>query len=1160
MIENRYLFIKRNDMMKIYKLIVIAIMMLVCRNGMYGQGSPGGYAFAGAISDSLSTPVRMAIDNMDNIYVTDAFQKKIRKFNSAGTYLYSVVNVGAPVSIAVNAANQMYIGDGENGKIYKINSNGTRTELYAGTVFPSSMVFCSDGNLYVSDSKLQRIIVLDLAGNVVRTIGAGTLTCPTGITFDKKNNRILVAEHGGIGNGFNPVVKIRIYGLTGNLITSFGSHGNEDGKFYRIQGLAVGRCGEIYVPEPYQGNVSVFSENTVFATRFGQYGDSTSQLRVPLDIAINSQDKIFITAENNGTIEIFDIDYLLPASNITCGNQSICEGTTAEIPVHFTGTAPWSFTYTVNGANPVTIGSTSDNPYLLTVSAPGNYQVTALSDSLHAGTCFSGNSIISVNNVIPASAMTLGAMSFCTGQPAGIPIEFTGVAPWTFTYTVNGTNPQTVSNVLTSPYLLNVTEAGNYQVTALMGAGCPGSVFTGNTMVTANISPEAILASGNTAICDGESASLSIGFTGTAPWSVTYTRNNATPATITDIVDNPYLLHVSAAGSYQVTQVQDANCEGTASGIHEINVKDLPTANISSGNTFYCPGDSAYIIIDFTGKSPWAFTYTLNGVNPVGVSRVTASPYVLAVSGAGTYQLSAVSDAGCNGTSFTGAAIITENPLPFVSLGPPVALCEGDSIVIEPGTPYVTYLWSDSTEGPSVTAYSAGIYSVTITDNYGCRNSASKTVTPEVMPTSAITSGNADLCSGETTDLSVSLTGTPPWAITYTVNGYNPLTVSNITASSYLLNVYQPGLYEITETTDANCRNPLSSGSAFISVHPLPAYNFSSGNAFICAGQTTNIVIDLTGTPPWNFTFTVNGSNPATLSGINASPYILPVSHGGTYEIIALSDAFCHGPAHNGTITVTEKPLPVVDLGPDITIVEGEPTVLDATSFFAGYLWSDGSTGQTLQVSTAGTYRVTVTDYDGCSNAGFINVITVAVPANRDLQNITITGLQCFSAIQTITVAGSGSEFIVTSSGSATLIAGLNILFLPGTRVDSSGYMHAYITSDNTYCGGMVPPMVATLNMTTPALLSTGNRPLENILKLYPNPSTGLITLEINNPNGQELQIGIFDMAGRHLFSKTVSSKHLTEQVDLGRFPGGFYMVKLSSGSLTKITKLVLID
>jgi hypothetical protein len=713
---------------------------------------------------------------------------------------------------------------------------------------------------------------------------------------------------------------------------------------------------------------------------------------------------------------------------------------------------------------------------------------------------------------------------------------------------------------LASPYLLNVTEAGSYQVTALWGAGCSGSVFTGNTLVTANIPPTAILPTGNTSICEGEPASLAIDFTGTAPWSITYTINNSAQAVIPDIVDNPYLFPVSAAGSYQVTHVQDATCEGTASGIHEITVKDLPTANISSGNTFYCPGDSAYIIIDFTGKTPWSFTYTKNGVNPVAVNSVLASPYVLAVSGAGTYQLSAVSDAWCNGTSFTGAAIITENLLPFVSLGPPVALCEGDSIVIEPGTPYVSYLWSDSTTGPAMTAYSAGIYSVTITDNYGCRNSASKTVTPVAMPTSAITSGNANLCSGETTDLAIVFTGTPPWTITYTVNGYNPLTVSNITASPYLLNVYQPGLYQISETLDANCRNSISAGSAFISVHPLPAYNFSSGNAFICAGQTTNIVIDLIGTPPWNVTFTVNGSNPATLSGINASPYILPVSHGGTYEIIALSDAFCHGPAHNGTITITEKPLPVVDLGPDITIVEGEPTLLDATSFFAGYLWSDGSTGQTLQVSTAGTYRVTVTDYDGCSNAGFINVTSVSVPANRDLQNITVAGLQCFSALQTITVAGTGSEFVVTNSGSATLIAGQNIIFLPGARVDSGGYLHGYITPDNTFCGGMVPPMVATLHITTPALLSTGIRPLENILKLYPNPSTGLITLEINNPNGQELHIVILDMAGRHLFSKTVSNMHLTEQVDLGRFPGGFYMVKLSSGNLTKITKLVLID
>ena len=1169
------------------KLIVVLSILLICFNSMSGQSSPGSFVFSATIHDSLSAPVRIAFDNTDNIYVTDPFRKKINKYDAAGNFTGSILTIGSPISIAINGSDQIFFGDGETGKIYMLHTNGTATELYAGASFPSSMVFGSDGLLYITDSKLHRVIVLDSSGKLIRTIGAGTLTYPTGIAFDKKNGRILVAEHGGIGSGFNPVVNVRIFGLAGNLITSFGSHGNGDGKFYRIQGIAVGRCGEIYVPEPYQGNVSVFSENAIFQTRFGQYGDSTSQLRVPLDIAVNSRDRIFITAENNGTIEVFDIDYILPTANITCGNKSICTGATTDIPVHFTGTPPWTFTYTVNGTNPVTVSNTIDNPYILTVSAPGNYSVTALSDSSHAGTCFSGNAVITVNSVIPASTITAGNLLCCPGQTADIPILFTGLAPWTFTYTHNGANPKTISNVGQSPYLLNVSESGNYEIIALSGAGCAGSSFTGNATVTTNLAPTAIFESGNTVICDGDSTDLVIGLTGNPPWSLTYTVSSTNPVTINDITVNPCRIPVSHAGIYRIVQVQDAFCvNAVSSGEVEITVKALPTATITSGNASMCHGDATNIVVDLTGVSPWTFTYTMDGLYPETVSGVAVSPYVFPVSHAGACQLTALSDAGCTGTSFSGAAIISENPLPVVSLGPPAELCEGDSLVIAPDSPFVFYIWSDSTTGPNLPVYTAGTYSVTVTDYNGCTGSASKTITSRPLPTSSITSGNATICAGETTDLTIGFTGTPPWAFTYTVNGTNPQTVANITTSPCLLNVYQPGTYRIIETADAHCRNSASAGSAVITVNPLPTYNFSSGNAAFCAGQSTNLVIDFTGTAPWTFTYTVNGTNPVTISGIIANPFVMPVSLGGAYEIIALSDAFCYGPGHDGTATITENPLPAVNLGPDVTINAGETLTLDAGPSLAGYLWSDGSTSETLEATAAGTYGVTVTDYNGCMNSGAMNV-AVVVPTNRDLLDINITGPTCFSATQTITVAGGGATFVVQQGGTATLIAGMSIRYLPGARVDSGGYMHGYITPDNIYCGGISPPSEATPfricqttgnHLVSPAApdggcsdsitsgpisvaaATAGGSDLENVLKVFPNPSTGLVTIEISNRGKMDLRLEMHDMAGRTIYSRAINAAHYIEKVDLGNFPGGLYMVRLSSGNIFKITKLVLID
>jgi hypothetical protein len=81
------------------------------------------------------------------------------------------------------------------------------------------------------------------------------------------------------------------------------------------------------------------------------------------------------------------------------------------------------------------------------------------------------------------------------------------------------------------------------------------------------------------------------------------------------------------------------------------------------------------------------------------------------------------------------------------------------------------------------------------------------------------------------------------------------------------------------------------------------------------------------------------------------------------------------------------------------------------------------------------------------------------VPTNRTLQNITVTNGQtvCYDATQTITTAGGGTTFIVQSGGDATLIAGQNILMLPGTSLRSGSSVMAKITTIGAYCGSEPP-------------------------------------------------------------------------------------------------------
>jgi hypothetical protein len=112
--------------------------------------------------------------------------------------------------------------------------------------------------------------------------------------------------------------------------------------------------------------------------------------------------------------------------------------------------------------------------------------------------------------------------------------------------------------------------------------------------------------------------------------------------------------------------------------------------------------------------------------------------------------------------------------------------------------------------------------------------------------------------------------------------------------------------------------------------------------------------------------------------------------------------------------------------------------------------------------------------YAGMAQYG-VGVIQLqpAVPQNRTLQNITVANGQsvCYDATQTIAVAGSGTTFIVQSGGDATLIAGQNILFLPGSLLQSGSHVLATITTNGNYCSSMQSAMVRGENVETGKLV-----------------------------------------------------------------------------------------
>jgi hypothetical protein len=177
--------------------------------------------------------------------------------------------------------------------------------------------------------------------------------------------------------------------------------------------------------------------------------------------------------------------------------------------------------------------------------------------------------------------------------------------------------------------------------------------------------------------------------------------------------------------------------------------------------------------------------------------------------------------------------------------------------------------------GGTGTAYSAGnnisssmtmyVYAETGTTP-NCTDENSFTITINTSPTATI-SGDASICAGGSTNLTLNFTGTGPW--TYAINGGSAVTTSN-NPETVSVSPASTTVYTITSLSDANCSGT-GTGSATVTVSPAaPDFliTFQPGPVSACVGNTANLTLN-----PVNNAQTYTWSAPAgTLINGQVSP------------------------------------------------------------------------------------------------------------------------------------------------------------------------------------------------------------------------------------------------------------------------------------------------
>jgi triacylglycerol esterase/lipase EstA (alpha/beta hydrolase family) len=193
-----------------------------------------------------------------------------------------------------------------------------------------------------------------------------------------------------------------------------------------------------------------------------------------------------------------------------------------------------------------------------------------------------------------------------------------------------------------------------------------------------------------------------------------------------------------------------------------------------------------------------------------------------------------------------------------------------------------------------------------------------------------------------------------------------------------------------------------------------------------------------------------------------------------------------------------------------------------------------------------------------------ITVRNINVPDSVAISDFTIYNgsVVCFNALNNMTLAGNGKNVIVQNGAVVSFIAGESIRFLSGFHAFSGSDMDAYISVDGTFCetqSGSVVEQPQEKSIAGDKIIPNQQKNIieENKIKLFPNPTTGKLNIEIPNFTRQ-VTVEIYSINGKKFNSYVISNSK--SSIDLSSFRSGVYFLKASDLEISNYFKIIKID
>lgn len=519
------------------------------------------------------------------------------------------------------------------------------------------------------------------------------------------------------------------------------------------------------------------------------------------------------------------------------------------------------------------------------------------------------------------------------------------------------------------------------------------------------------------------------------------------------------------------------------------------------------------------------------------------------------------------------------------------------------------YYWQGTSCGTS-TANSSINYTVSSSGTYYLRakyssgawsNCSSKAVVVNPIPANPpAPTASLNLCGSKTLTAS-----TAPSGVTYywqdTVCGTS---MSN-SASTYSALV--SGIYKIRARSGAGCWSSCSSVGVTVNSNPTPSV---SGQNSVCS-NSNGILYSILNSGN-TFSWSISGGIISTGQNTNSVSVNWGTAGNGIVTVTETNPATNCSKTVSVNVNINSSLNPSITSNGPINICQGDSVILDASTGFASYSWSNGATTQAVTVFNTETFSVSVTGNNGCSGSSTIPV-TVTVSANPPA-TISPTGITSFcegdSAFLTATSAGISTYFwtngettqniLVSDSGSYSVIvtdtngcsttsavaiiivnplqptpsiiqnidtlsssaASGNQWYLNGVIIIGATSQYYVVTQDGSYTVTVTDTSFGCYS--TSDSISFENVNVETIsndqhLNIFPNPATNLLTIYYTNSNTKSIIIKLVNINGQLIYQENLYTfkGDYNKEIDMHNVAAGIYFIKIISDTNVIVEKIV---